>query len=93
MVEKELVRDSNSLRDNFLTLINTKDIMNTVEIQQNFDRFLCMRVIMKVGTTLFMILFNLLSKVVFNVFIEHDKFYGVIVVLEDNRPTRPRTFN
>ena len=38
MVEKELVRDSNSLRDNFLTLINTKDIMNTVEIQQNFDR-------------------------------------------------------
>ena len=37
MVEKELVRDSNSLRDNFLTLINTKDIMNKVEIQQNFD--------------------------------------------------------
>ena len=37
MVEKELVRDSNSLRDNFSTLINTKDIMNRVEIQQNFD--------------------------------------------------------
>ena len=37
MVEKELVRDSNSLRDNFLTLINAKDIMNTVEIFLNFD--------------------------------------------------------
>ena len=37
MVEKELVRDSNSLRDNFQTLISTKDIMNRVEIHQNFD--------------------------------------------------------
>ena len=37
MVEKELVRDSNSLRDNFLALINTKDIMNKVEILMNFD--------------------------------------------------------
>ncbi len=50
MVEKELVRDSNSLRDNFSTLINTKDIMNRVEIQMNFDLvFLYMREFMKVG--------------------------------------------